>query len=147
MSEQTYGASVEFGDEIGPLVQTIDGTDVQKFLSVWMVRSSTPETSRFTDGDAARAEGLASPIVPGNMTQALLTRLLTDWAGPAGWVRTLDVNFRRPAHHGQEFRCFGLVTDKREEGTTTIVKLDVYVENPDGDRPVQGVAEVVLPTS
>lgn len=146
MSEQLYGQGVEFGDEIGPLVKTPTAEQVQHFLAVW-TRSdaSSGMVGRFTDEKTAKSEGLAGPIVPGNMTQAFVAQLVTDWAGPAGRLRSLDVNFRRPARHGDSLKCVGLVTDKREEGVLTVVKLDVYAEDPRGDRPVQGVAEVELP--
>ncbi len=149
-SGQVRGSDVEFGDEIGPLLKHPTSEHVQAFLSVWSTRpTSSPEGSqmigRFTSAEEAGKEGLAGPIIPGNMSQAFLAQLLTDWMGPEGRLVSLDVNFRRPAHHGQELRCVGLVTDKREEDGRSIVKLDVYVENPEGDRPVQGVAEVSLP--
>ena len=80
------------------------------------------------------------------MSQSFLAQLLTDWAGPYGWVRSLDVNFRRPTRHGEELKCIGLITDKEDEGDKTLVRLDVFIEDPRGDRPTQGVAEVLIPT-
>ncbi|HWO94456.1 MAG TPA: hypothetical protein VNL92_06800 [Dehalococcoidia bacterium] len=149
MIQSVYGNQVEFGDEIGPLIKAPTTEDVQAFLSAWMTRdaSDTSVAGRFTDAQAASREGLAGPIIPGNMTQAFLGQLLMDWASPLGRLRSLDVNFRRPAMHGQELKCMGLVTDTREEGDFTVVKLDVYAEAANGDRPVQGTAEVVLPTA
>ena len=149
MSTQVYGEAVEPGDEIGPLLKTPDLAQVEAFLSVWNPGVSGPERSavisRFTDPEAAARDGLRAPIVPGPMSHAFLGQLLTQWAGPAGWLRSLEVNFRRPAHHSDELSCVGLVTDKHDEDGKTVVKLDVYIEDPRGDRPVQGVAEVVIP--
>jgi hypothetical protein len=150
MTDQVYGDQIDAGDEIGPLIKTPDLAQVEAFLSVWNPGAVSEETrrevlSRFTDPEAAKRDGLRAPIVPGPMSHAFLGQLLTSWAGPAGWLRSLEVNFRRPAHHGDELSCVGLITDTHDEGDRTVVKLDVYIEDPRGDRPVQGVAEVVIP--
>ncbi len=143
MSEQIYGEDVEPGDEIGPLIKTPDLAHVQAFLSVW--NPGNASTSRFTDSSVAERDGFNSPILPGVMSQAFLAELLTDWAGDMGRIRSLDVNFRRPTRHGEELKCIGLITDKRDEDDKTIVSIDVFVEDPRGDRPTQGVAQVEVP--
>ncbi len=150
---QVYGQDVEHGDEIGPLVKHPDTANVQAFLNVWApARESEPHgrggpnMSRFIHGEAASSEGLRGPILPGNMTQAFLSQLVTDWCGPRGRLRVLDVDFRRPVYHGQDLRCIGLVTDKREDGDQTVVHLDVFIEDERGDRPAQGTAELWVPT-
>ncbi len=148
MSEQCYGEDVEPGDEIGPLLKHPDLALVQAYLvsGRGMGGGAGGGMSRFTDAEAAGRDGLSGPIVPGPLSQAFLAQLLTDWAGMAGRLRSLDVNFRRPTQQGEELKCLGLVTDKREDGARTIVQLDVFIEDPRGDRPTQGVAEVELPT-
>lgn len=138
---QVYFEDVEPGDEIGPLEKVPTSEQVQAYLSVW----GTGGMGRFTDASAARREGLDSPIVPGNLSLAFLSQLLTDWAGPQGVLRSLEVNFRRPVRHNERLRCLGLVTDKREENGEAKVVLDVFIEDSRGDRPLQGTAEVVLP--
>ncbi len=143
MSEQVRGDSIEFGDEIGPLVKTPTVQQVQAFLLVTMAREG--RSGRFTDADAAKREGLPEPILPGTMLLAFLAQLLTDWAGPQGRLLVLDVDFRRLARHGEELKCIGLVTDKRDEDATTVVRLDVFIEDHRGDRPAQGIAEVAIP--
>jgi len=146
MAEQVYGDEVEPGDEIGPLLKHPDLEQVRRFLSAGRMGGPGGMAGRFTDEAAAQREGLSGPILPGPMSQAFLSQLLTDWAGPQGWLRSLDVNFRRPTRHGEPLKCIGLVTDKQEEGDKTLVKLDVFIEDPRGDRPTQGVAEVLIPT-
>jgi hypothetical protein len=141
---QVYGESVELGDEIGPLMKSPGLAEVQAFLNV--SPSEGKDHGRFLDAEAAKLVGFESPIVPGSMTQAYLSQLLTDWSAPAGRVLYINVNFRRPANHNDVLRCIGLVTDTREEGDSTVVRLDVFAENDRGERPVQGTAEVVIPT-
>jgi acyl dehydratase len=145
MKQAVYGADVEPGDEIGPLVKRPDLAQVQAYLSSGM-RAGGGQGGRFVDAEAASREGLGGPILPGPMSQAFLAQLLTDWAGPLGRLKSLDVNFRRPTLHGEELKCIGLITDKHEEMDRTVVHIDVFIEDPRGDRPTQGVAEVILPT-
>ena len=38
---------------------------------------------RFTDDEGARKEGLPGMILPGNMSAALIGKLVGDWAGKA----------------------------------------------------------------
>ena len=151
MSSQAYGDDIEAGDEIGPLIKTPHLEQVRAFLSVWNPQGGSDLSrgdfrSRFLDPEAAARDGLPGPIVPGPMTHAFLGQLLTDWAGPAGRLDTLEVNFRRPVHHNVELKCIGLITDKEADGDTTKVRIDVFIEDPRGDRPVQGVAEVTIPS-
>jgi len=147
MSSQVYGESVELGDEIGPLVKRPTPAQVKGYLDSRLGDRTNSDTGRFLDAEAARLVGFPEPVTPGEMAQAYVAQLLTDWAGPAGRLQSLDVNFRRPAVHNEDLRCIALVTDVRPQGAETLVRVDVYAENPRGDRPVQGVGEVVLPTS
>jgi acyl dehydratase len=148
VADQIVGAEVEPGDEIGPLIKSPDLEEVRTFLNVWRRGEEDSNLNRrFTDTATAQRDGFSSPIVPGQMSFAYLSQLLTTWMGPRGQLRNLDLNYRRPTRHGEELRCIGLITDTREEGEHTVVKLDVFIEDPRGDRPTQGVAEVVIPTS
>jgi hypothetical protein len=146
--EQVYGDDIEPGDEIGPLVKNPDLEQVQRYLAAGRMGGGGDGggmAGRFTSGEAARREGLGGPIIPGPMSQAFLSQLLTDWCGPEGWVQSLEVNFRRATPHGEELKCIGLVTDKQDQDDRTRVRLDVFIEDPRGDRPTQGVAEVLIP--
>lgn len=111
--------------------------------------SSDAGRARFSDPDEARRQGLERPIVPGTMSTAMITRIVTDWMGPLGRIVSLDVSFRRPVLHGDRLRCLAVVTDAGDDaleaGGPGIVRLDVALENDRGERPVQGTAEVELP--
>jgi hypothetical protein len=47
--------------------------------------------------------------------------------------------------HGDRLRVVGLVTDVNDSGPEATAKVDVYLENEKGERPIQGVAEISLP--
>ena len=143
---QVFGDDIDPGDEIGPLLKHPDAEAVQRFMVSGMRPEMGGGVNRFTDSEAASREGLSGPILPGYMGQAYLAQLITDWMGPHGRLKSLDVTFRRPIRHGDDLRCIGLITDKRDEDGMTRVHLDVFIEDARGDRPTQGVAEVLVPT-
>ncbi|MFA7296397.1 MAG: MaoC family dehydratase N-terminal domain-containing protein [Dehalococcoidia bacterium] len=97
--------------------------------------------SYFLDDAAASKNGLTRPIAHGGLSTSICMRLVTDWIGAEGWLQSIDTSFRRPAMHGDHLRVLGLVTDVEGE----IAKIDVYLENERGERPIQGVATVRLP--
>ena len=141
MSEQRYFGDVEPGDEVEEPVD-VSTAAVLRYLSMPGNRQGAA-VSRFTDAERAKADGLPGPIVPGVMQLGLMNRVLRNFAGIHGTVGNVDVSFRRSVIHGDNLKAHALVTDTDEAGRT--VKLDVFLENDRGERPLQGTADVVLP--
>ena len=79
----------------------------------------------------------------------MITKLVTDWAGPLGRIVSLDISFRRPVQHEDILKCVALVTERDDDlveaGGPALVGLDVSFENEQGEKPVQGTATVELP--
>ncbi len=146
---QRYFEDIEPADEFES-VWDVTKEQVAEFLRVGRPTlapgaSSAPNASYFLDDTAASNNGLSRPIAHGGLSTAICMRLVTDWIGPRGWLRSIDASFRRPAMHGDRLRVLGLVTDTDDSGKQATAKIDVYLENERGERPIQGVAEVVLP--
>ncbi len=131
---------VELGDQIGPLETEATDEGVISFCRVW----DNPMPNRFTDAEAAKRVGLPGPIVPGIMAMAIITRLLTDWAGPE-CLKDLDVVFRQPVPHHQPLTVSATITDARQEGGENLVECDVMLTGSEGERYVGGKAIVALP--
>ncbi len=149
--EPRYFEDVEIGDEFEE-EQTPTSEDVQTFLSLMAGGRGAggiaegrrgPGDGRFESTEGARSVGLDSPILPGNMSFAMMSRLVTDWASVGGHMLSIDVSFRRPVHHNDVLKLQVLVTDTVDEEAQ--VKLDIYMENERGERPTQGTALVELP--
>ena len=136
-----YFEDVDLGDEIGPLETEATDDRVASFCQVW----GNPKPNRFTDPAAAEKAGLPGLIVPGIMAMAMVTRLLTGWAGP-GSLRDLDVVFRQPVPHRQPLTISATVTDTRREDGENLVECDVMMTGAQGERYVSGKAVVALPT-
>jgi acyl dehydratase len=97
---------------------------------------------RFISHDDARKEGLPQAIVPGIMSQGILTALVHRWA-PGCEVRSVDTVFRAPVLVDSRPTAKGVVTDK-DDGARTIT-LDLTVSNEAGETRVMGTAIVAFP--
>ncbi|MDP6101936.1 MAG: MaoC/PaaZ C-terminal domain-containing protein [Dehalococcoidia bacterium] len=138
---QVYFEEVEPGDELPSLVREPTREQLDAFTKVW---GST--IGRFTNDEVARSEGFSGVILPGNMTMSFLAQFLTEWAGPDGKLKRLDVDFRRSVQPGDHLTCAGIVTDTETEDEENRVILDVYIETQKGERALQGTALVLLPS-
>lgn len=143
--EQRYFEDIDPGDEHSTQWQP-NAESVQEYMSV--AGRFTGGDGRFTDAEAAKKLGLPGAIAPGAFSLSVLSRVVNDWAGMLGRVGTVEVNFRRPVLHGDMLTAMALVTDVDDDASDPArgrVKLDVFLENERGERPVQGVAIVELP--
>ncbi len=133
---------VEIGDEIGPVERIVSVAQVTEFTRIWGAETGV---SRFTDGEVARSEGLPGAIVPGAMTIALMSQLLTGWS-PGITLRKLDVVFRQMVFHDTLLYIRVAVTDKAEADGGRL-ECDVVMEDAEGARLAIGRATVELATA
>lgn len=133
-----YFEDIEEGDEL-------PGVDL--FLSKDQVRQYAKAANmyfpRFTDDEAARAEGLPGMIAPGVMSLGLLARLISDW-NQAATIQRIGTTFRSPVLPDCTIHLRGAVTQKNEADHTA--DCDIWMENDDGERWVIGTATVTVPT-
>ena len=132
---------VELGDDIGPLEVAATDEAVIAFCRVW----GTPMPNRFTDTESAEKAGLPGTIVPGIMALGMMTRLLTDWAGPHS-LKDVDVVFRQPVPHNQPLTISATVTDTRMEDGENLIECDLMLTGGQGERYIGGKAVVALPS-
>ncbi len=136
-----YFEDVEMGDEVGPIERSVTTDQVREFVQAWGAQSGP---SRFTDPDAAKAEGLPGAIVPGAMNMALMSQIITGWS-PSAVLRKLDVVFRQTVPHNTALKLQGIVTDKGIVDGQPQLECDVFMEDAEGTRLVIGKATVALP--
>ena len=140
MNEQVeYFDDIEIGDELEELEICPSTDDVVRYVNV--ARMANP---RFTDDEYARQEGLAGAIIPGNMSLGFLSRMVAEFF-PLGTVKGLTANFRATVPHNTPLLCSGVVTEKQEKDGENLVFCDLMLTNEEGDRYVQGTAQVALP--
>jgi len=131
--------SVKIGDQIGPQEFHLSKDQVRAYA-----RATGMWVPRFTDDEAARKEGLPGMITPGNMSLAILSKLVTDWIGTSGAQLTrMGTTYRQPVIPDHTITLQGFVTDKNESSLTA--EMDIWLENEDGERLVIGTASVHFP--
>ena len=135
-----YFEDIDIGDEIDELEICPTTADVVRFVDVARMQSG-----RFTDNEYARKEGLPGAIVPGNMSLGFLSRMLTEFF-PTGTLKELTANFRATVPHNTPLICSGVVTEKQSRHGEHLIFCDVMLGNAEGERYVQGTAQMALPS-
>lgn len=141
MAQQVYFEDVTEGAEIPQLVQNCDS----QRLVFWAAGSGDYYQIHY-DKDFAQSTGLPECIVHGALKHALLGRLLDEWSGDAGRVRRVAVSYRGMDMIAKDVRCRGVVTGKRSEDGRNVVELEVWTEDPAGNKTTPGTATVELPS-
>jgi acyl dehydratase len=94
---------------------------------------------RFLSEEQAKAEGLPGQIVPGNMSMAFFSRLLTE-AVAGVRIQRINATFRALVRPNVPLVVSGVVTDC--DGRTA--ECDLLLETEAGDRLVTGTATLAL---
>jgi acyl dehydratase len=139
-TKQTYFEDVAIGQEIE--LKIVPSTQQ---LVQWAAGSGDFYQIHY-DTDFAKSTGLQGIIVHGALKHAFLGRMLHEWIGYGGRIKRWGVSYRGMDYPGQEMTCKGAVTAKRQEGGENLVDLDVWTENPQGQRTTPGTATVALPS-
>ena len=130
-------SDVEFGTQLPAFVPDTSMANVKRFAVAagW-------DAPRFTDHDAAKAQGLPGALIPGIMNQGFLSAMIHHWA-PNAEVRLVDTVFRAPCVVDESYNINGVVTDIDED--TGEVEVDLTVTNAAGETRVFGTAKVIIP--
>jgi acyl dehydratase len=86
----------------------------------------------------AQSVDLPGVILHGLLKAGFLGQLVTDWLGDRGTLKSFEVSYRGIDVPGRPYRCRGRVT--KVEGDR--VELEVWGEDPDGQRTTVGTATV-----
>src|ERR1700730_1227018 len=106
--------SVKIGDPLGPQEFYLSKDQVRAYA-----RTTGMWVPRFTDDEGARKEGLPGMITPGNMSLAILSKLVTDWAGASGArMARLGTTYRQPVVPDHTITLQGFVTHKNDDDRT-----------------------------
>jgi acyl dehydratase len=89
----------------------------------------------------ARAAGHADIFLNTAFIRGCLCRLLTDWMGPDGFLKSLSFQMRKPNLVGETIAVRGRVKKKRPEGR---VDVEAWIETG-GGATVVASASVLLP--
>jgi len=138
---QIYFEDVTKGQEVTALTQHCDS----QRLVYWAAGSGDFYQIHY-DKDFAQRTGLPDRIVHGALKHALLGRMLHEWAGDEGRVRRVACQYRGMDMVDRDVTCMGVVSGKRSEGGENLVDVEVWTEDPDGQKTTPGSATVALPS-
>ncbi len=141
MAKQLYYEDVEAGMEVPPLVKKPTTQQLVK----WAAASGDFYQLHY-DKDFAQAQGFPSVLVHGKLKFGLLGQMLIDWIGEDGVLKKLGCSYRGTDFPGEDLICKGKVTNKYVKDGEHIVELEVWTENPRGERTTPGTAVVALPS-
>ena len=135
-----YSEDVTAGSEITALVKQPTTTQ----LVIWAGASGDYNPIHY-DKDFALSRGLPGVVVHGQLAGCFLGQMLTDWIGEGGRLKTLSLTYRGMNFPGETLTCRGTVTKKYVEDSQNFIALNIWVENPRGEKTVSGTAVVTLP--
>jgi len=140
-AKQVYWEDVEVGQEIPTLVKR----PTTRQLVKWAGASGDFYEIHY-DKDFAQSTGLPGCIVHGWLTFSLLGQMLTNWIGLEGTLKKFGVSYRGMHFPGEDIICKGKVTNKYVKDGEHYVELEIWAENPKGERTTPGTALVILPS-
>jgi acyl dehydratase len=141
MAEQVYYEDIEVGSEVPALVKYPTTMQLVKYAA-----ASGDYYQIHYDKDFALANGLPGVIVHGWLTLSFLGQMLTDWLGEKGALKKLNGSYRGMNLVHEEIFCYGKIAKKYQENDNNYARVEVWAENPRGDKTVTGYAVVTLPS-
>lgn len=132
---------VKVGDMVPPYTNVAGYMELNRFASAndeFVMIHMDPDYSKKT-------AKLPDVIVMGNLKLAYIGNALTAWIGDDGWVKRVQVDYRRMDPVNEKLTATGVVRAKRQEAGENLVDLDVWVENSKGEKTTPGQATVALP--
>ena len=96
------------------------------------------------DKDFAQSTGLPGLIVHGALKNAFLGQLVHDWVGQNGRIKKYGCSYRGMDYPNEDILCKGVVRKKHESNGEKLVELEVWTENPKGEKTTPGSATVAF---
>ena len=140
MAQQLHYEDVKEGSEI-----SLEKLPTTRTLVMWAGASGDFFELHY-DKDFAAMMGFPKVLVHGRLQASFICQMIANWMGDKGELKKLSVQYRGNAFPGDKFVCKGKVTKKHIEGGKNLVDLELWAENPKGERIVPGSAVVALPS-
>jgi acyl dehydratase len=141
MAGQVFYEDIEGGSEIPALVKYPTTMQLVKYAG-----ASGDYYQIHYDKDFAIDNGLPGVIVHGWLTLSFLGQMLTDWLGEGGRLVKLNGSYRGMNKVHEDIICSGKVVKKYTEEGKNYARVEIWAENPQGEKTVTGTAVVKLPS-
>jgi acyl dehydratase len=141
MAEQLYWDDVSEGQELPGFGQKVGLMELNRFAG-----ANDEYVPIHMDPDYAKnVAKLPDVIIMGNLKLAYIANAIEDWAGDEGWLRKINIEYRRMDTVNTTITAKGKVARKYEDGGAHLVDLDVWIEGESGEVTTPGKAVVELP--
>jgi acyl dehydratase len=137
--KNVYWDDVQEGDELPTQTREITRTTI--VATAIATRDFTPVHH---DHEAAQREGAKDIFLNILSTGGLIGRYLTDWSGPEGELKKINIRLGATVFPGDTLTSAGTVTKKYAEGDQHLVDVDFNFTVPMGPH-AWGSATVALP--
>jgi len=141
MAGQVFYEDIEAASEIPALVKYPTTIQLVKYAG-----ASGDYYQIHYDKDFAIDNGLPGVIVHGWLTLSFLGQMLTDWLGEGGRLVKLNGSYRGMNKVHEDIICSGKVVKKYAEEGKNYARVEIWAENPQGEKTVTGTAVVKLPS-
>jgi acyl dehydratase len=138
---QVYYEDINEGSEVPALVRYPTTMQLVKYAG-----ASGDYYQIHYDKDFAVESGLPGVIVHGWLALGFLGQMLTDWLGERGMLVKLSGSYRGINKVNEDMFCYGKVSKKYVEGGKNYARVEIWVENPQGEKTVTGTAVVTVPS-
>lgn len=138
---QTYFDDVNVGDELPGFGFKLGWTEMVKQVS-----GSQDFYAVHHDRAFAQGGGHKDIFYNTGWTRSQLFRLLSDYAGPDGWVRKLHFEMRRMNRPDNTIQVKGKVVDKKQTEDVNEVHIELWIENDEEGVATPASGVVLLPS-
>ena len=142
MQQRIFFAQVQIGDSIPPreygpltIVDTVRWAGLQENV----------QHLHFDRDHVRRHNGLPTFIASGAYRQALLIRMLTDWIGPRGWLRKINVRHTYSTFEGDTMRFFARIIEKSNDSSDPWIGCELEGKNQEERQILSGRCTLMLP--
>jgi 3-hydroxybutyryl-CoA dehydratase len=137
--------SLTAGDTIEGPAFPVSRESIRLFCDASLDYNPLHLDDEYMKGDFGRTN-FGGIIMHGMNNFGLITRMLTDWAQPAGAIhRRLEARWLKPVKPGDTIRPTGVVKAKQVTSKSRWVSIDVMVSNQCGEKVAAGEAMIEFP--
>ena len=142
LGQTIYYEDVSVGLEIPKLDK---GPLTTAHLMRWSAAMENWHKVHYDKPFAIEHDKLPALLINGSLKQQFVMQLLTDWAGPDGWVWKASFQFRAMNVVDETLRIWGRATAKRDVPGFGLVDIELGIVNDEGKESTPGTATVALP--
>lgn len=138
--------ALKAGDTIDGPVFAVSRESIRLFCDASLDYNPLHLDDNYMKGDFGKTN-FGGIIMHGMNNFGLISRMLTDWAFPAGAIhRRLETRWLKPVKPGDVIRPVGTIKAKQTTAKSRWVLVDVAVQNQRGETVAAGEAMLEFPT-